>query len=374
MAVGFLLTLFTSGMDWKLGLSVSIVSGAVAEIIVLCFRISYNTECELKPKLAEACATAKFHDCLHSLVFFPGQSWYWSNHTHVEGRREGQPHGADALVRMATTWAGKMNNTSASADVWRVLFDQYINEEIIDVTEAKIATNTQLYADLLMSFMRYFLHQYGSNAVVRVLTTLRIPHWDGKEELATQPGMVTAIQDYWKELKSLIDAAKPRRKNGLCPDLRRYVVVLKAEEAAKKQKLSWRGQLESDIRSTYATLTNKYIRELHFRESQACYLVWNDLFETDPHLPDELRDFLAFGHKQNGAATHWLWMVGSTVMPGHDAMVVKFWDAQTYSKLEVEKQSIDKVLNLIDSCCVTEGATCVGVLQGLKTSASGSSA
>lgn len=219
------------------------------------------------------------------------------------------------VLKNLKLWSQKLFNENVSVetkDLWRIIFNVYMNEENKDLRNGKIATNIEIYTNLMNSNIKYFVEKYGEKAVIFIVTSLLPSEWYENKNWIGQE--FTFVANYRNVIKKYIKTKKSKGIN--LKYFNRYIVLENSQDGSTFKS---KEDLDNDI-----NYYEKYLKDLHFEVSQAKYF-YKTIFRN---FSNNYRDILIFGNKE-GENIRYHWAIQSTMVPSFPVMFISFYDAQT---------------------------------------------
>lgn len=222
----------------------------------------------------------------------------------------------ESIRKVITNWCNRCYGKNVSSDLWYLLSLYYMEEEHKDIGQGKIATNIEIYTELLMTYYRYFFDSSPGNSKVFILTTLLPSMWYKRHEGCDQNDF-NHIESYRDSLKAYIKPFRAAKTRWLPDALERYIAVVEHEKNAVDYQVRSLTTLKEDIEQRPKDF-ERYLSELHFKPGQAKYVCVEG---AAGNFTAKIKDLVVFGRDGN-----WEWGIKSDLIITHPTMFVTFYD------------------------------------------------
>jgi hypothetical protein len=237
-----------------------------------------------------------------------------------------------------------------SNNLWSIVFEQYMKEEVRDISSRRVATNIEIYTELLSSFVSYYIERYQKDAVIFIVTSLLPSQWYNPE---TWIAGFDRVEDYRRSLEEII---RQKRKEGLI--VRNYKRHIAVQSSQNLRGFSLLAELGQESKETL----KKYINDLHFEHSdpqkhsdqltQAYFFDINNPRGFKGEFQHDLKDLLLFGYIPKGTdKPEYTWGIQSDMDPAFPAMFITLYDPSQNSLGDVKifsKVSLQSFISKIE--------------------------
>jgi hypothetical protein len=292
---------------------------------VLEYRI---TQADIPQALKEV---AKVSGTLAKMSQFRGSKELWKYRDELIGERD---YPAESMRSVVDVWDRKYSDNIGSSDLWHILASLYMSEELIDIKNDKIATNIEIYTELLMAYYKYFYRKYGSEARVLIFTTLLPSEWYVQDKLFVEH--FTHVTRYRRQLESFLKSCKIHGNFSL----KRFVAIASCKEETDNYALRSRLDLEEDIKM-HRPEFKQYMEALHFGQDDARWVCVDKVIKSN--ITTGLRDLVVFGHDGQ-----WEWGIKSDLVLTHPVMFLTFFDLNDSKSHMVGDKRVEDLIEMLN--------------------------